>query len=63
MKPIVNIYMENMVEAKMLAAMLYRYGDGLLLDVPDSTFWQARIKGIEVALPDKKYMIYRGGEN
>lgn len=63
MKPIVNIYMKDIVEAKMLAALLYRNGDGVFYEVPDSALWEARGQAIEVALPHKKYMIYRGGEN
>lgn len=63
MKPIVNIYMKDIAEAKMLAALLYRNGDGVFYEVPDSALWEARVQAIEVALPHKKYMIYRGGEN
>ena len=63
MKPIVNIYMTDIVEAKMLAAFLYRSGDGVFCEVPASALWEARHQPIEVALPHKKYMIYMGGEN
>lgn len=60
MKPVVNIYMRDMAEARMLAAMLYRNGDGVFYEVPDNASWEQGVLAIEVALPHKKYMIYRG---
>ena len=59
MKPTIDIYMSDMVDAKELAADIYRKGDGIFMEVPPSEIWYIGTSPIEVVLPNKKYYIHR----